>query len=127
MPDTSSIGVYTSEQGRFVSEVSVQGVNPVWIDVTSDGKYLVVADYKGPDDTTDSNGAGVELYSISSDCDLTFADMSNHTGGSESIIDRQSAAHPHSAVAGPNNLVFVADLGMDKIFTYKVMDGKLVN
>merc|ERR1712232_1095836 len=103
MPDTSSIGVYTSCAGgttcdsRFGSEVSVQGVNPVWIDVTSDGKYLVAADYKGPDDTTDDDGAGVELYSISSDCDLTFADMNHHTGGSKSIMDRQSAAHPHSA------------------------------
>jgi 6-phosphogluconolactonase len=127
-PNTNSIGIFQLESGgvnsgttaKMVSSVATKGVNPVYADVTVDGSILVVADYHGPDDATSSEGAGVESFAISADCALTFADFREHSGGSGKVPDRQGAAHPHSAVAWGHDLVFVCDLGADKIFSYRV-------
>jgi len=127
-PDTSSIGIFQLEldslnggtTAKMVSSVATKGVNPVFGDVALEGKYLVVADYHGPDDVKSSDGAGVESFAISADCGLKFVDFREHSGGSGKVPDRQAGAHPHSAVAWGPDLVFVCDLGADKIFSYRV-------
>lgn len=106
--------------------VGAKGANPVFGDVSTDGKVLVVANYHGPDDGTDSTGASVQTFTIAEDCSLAKADLKPHNGSSVNKA-RQGAAHPHSTVVGrTNNLVFVCDLGMDIIFTYSIdSEGKL--
>eukprot|EP00928_Gymnodinium_smaydae_P090545 TRINITY_DN74333_c0_g1_i1.p1 TRINITY_DN74333_c0_g1~~TRINITY_DN74333_c0_g1_i1.p1 ORF type:complete len:456 (-),score=39.26 TRINITY_DN74333_c0_g1_i1:73-1377(-) len=136
-PDSSSIDVFQWKQhyGRtelkrvHTVELDDKSANPVHADVSSAGNVLIVANYHGPDDQTNSTGASVQSFGISPSCALTVSDIKYHSGSSTSsphYKDRQSAAHPHSAVVGRNNLVFVCDLGMDTIFTYSVdADGNL--
>mmetsp|Transcript_80474 Transcript_80474/g.139670 ORF Transcript_80474/g.139670 Transcript_80474/m.139670 type:complete len:407 (-) Transcript_80474:47-1267(-) len=111
----------------FGSSASVAsgGVNPVYSSVSHDGKTLLVANYHGPDDAKTSDGASVASFAIGSKCSLTLADVKNHSGSSI-VPDRQGGAHVHSVVAARGGLAFACDLGMDKIFTYKVgPDSKL--
>lgn len=131
-PDASIIGAFQWEnsdssvpQKVQTISVGVKDANPVFGDVSSDGNTLVVANYHGPDDQVNSTGASIQTFSISIECKLTPADLKPHNGSSINK-DRQGAAHPHSAVVGRNNFVFVCDLGMDMIFTYRVSSsGKL--
>lgn len=101
------------------------GHNPVHATVSIDGRFLVVANYDGPDGATKNTGASVASLRIGDDCGLTVADFKNHTGHSVNP-DRQGAAHVHSAYALSNGLIYVCDLGLDFVFTYKLADdGKL--
>jgi 6-phosphogluconolactonase len=100
------------------------GVNPVYAQANED-RILFVANYHGPDDTKISDGASVATFKIGEDCSLTLADVKNHSGSSVDPA-RQGGAHVHSVVPGRGGLAYACDLGMDKIFTYKVSrEGKL--
>lgn len=120
-PDASSIDVFhwTGDLPEKVQTLPVgdKDANPVYGDIS--GQTLVVANYHGPDNQDNSTGASVQTFSIGGDCHLTPADLKPHAGSSKNK-DRQGAAHPHSAVVGRNNLLFVCDLGMDVIFTYNI-------
>jgi 6-phosphogluconolactonase (cycloisomerase 2 family) len=123
-PGSSSIKAFQWFADSLPTEVQTLqlddvNANPVHGDISSDGNTLIVANYHGPDDQTNSTGAGVQTFSISEDCKIKMADLKPHHGSSVDKA-RQGAAHPHSAVHGPNNTVFVCDLGMDEIFTYRV-------
>jgi 6-phosphogluconolactonase len=128
--DASSIESYQWTPTGMPTKVQTlpvgdKNANPVYADISTDGGTLVVANYHGPDDGTNSTGASVQTFSISTDCHLTAVDLKPHSGSSINKA-RQSAAHPHSAVVGRDNLLFVCDLGMDVIFTYNVTSsGKL--
>jgi len=101
------------------------GLNPVESSATEDGRFLLGANYRGPDDTTSSDGASVASFSIGDDCQLTFVDSKLHAGSSVNPA-RQGAAHVHSVLPARKGLVYACDLGMDLVFTYRVgHDGKL--
>lgn len=122
--------IFTHGRGRTHYTPS-GGVNPVYASVTADGKYLLVANYHGPDDANTSTGASVASFSINrADCSLELRDVKNHSGHSVNP-KRQGGAHPHSIVAGLggtqwSTLAFACDLGMDQITIYNVSkDGYL--
>jgi 6-phosphogluconolactonase len=131
-PDNSTVAAFKRNgdsvpvhQQTIPTGKGVEGSNPVYADVSKDGKSLIVANYHGPDDGNNSKGAGVQTFTIGDDCHLKEADLVPHSGNSTNK-KRQGAAHPHSAVVARNGMVFVCDLGMDQIFTYKIdASGKL--
>lgn len=112
------------EAPAFVSQVNASGINPVHLSLIN-GNILLAANYKGPDDGTDSTGAGVASFTVGEDCSLTFADSVPHQGQS---VDpsRQGSAHVHSFTALGASMAVACDLGQDLIFTYSVdATGKL--
>merc|ERR1719230_1291737 len=77
------------------------GAAPVHMTVTSDGKFLLAANYHGPDDATTSDGAGVSSIAILSDgvgCGLELKDFVPHAGSGPDK-SRQGGAHVHSVYA----------------------------
>uniref|UniRef100_A0A7S4SJ17 6-phosphogluconolactonase n=1 Tax=Alexandrium monilatum TaxID=311494 RepID=A0A7S4SJ17_9DINO len=102
------------------------GTTPVHLTATNDGKFLLVADYNGPDDANSSRGAGAASLAISAPCRLEQRDFVPHDGSGPDR-SRQGAAHVHSIYASRDGqLAYSCDLGQDLIFTYSVgADGKL--
>lgn len=110
------------------SAKTAPGVAPVHMTVTADNKFLLAANYHGPDDATTSEGAGVSTFAITSDgvgCGLEMRDFVPHAGSGPDK-SRQGGAHVHSAYAHRDGYAYVCDLGQDLIFTYSISeDGKL--
>jgi len=100
-----------------INTQSSKGTASCYLDVSPDGKTVVVANY--------SSGS-VASYAIGKDGALGKpASFVQHTGSS---VDesRQKAPHAHCIVYSPNGKhVFAADLGTDKIVSYTVSDSKL--
>lgn len=92
---------------------------PCHCSVDADGRYVFVAHY---------TGAAVSSLPIQSDGRLSEpVSVIQHSGSSVNQA-RQSQAHPHSIMPGPNNrFVYVADLGTDEIIVYELNpdDGNL--
>lgn len=129
-PNKDAVVSYKWADGRLSPAPSPNvtgsgGRTPVFATPTPDGRFLLVANYNGPDDAKVSNGATAASFRIEADCHLTLVDSKPHTGSSADP-QRQGAAHVHSVVPVRDGLAFACDLGMDLIFTYEVQaDGKL--
>jgi len=112
-------------------EAATGGKAPVHMTVTPDGKFLLAANYHGPDNATTSDGAGVSSFAITSNdgmglgCGLELKDFVPHNGSGPDK-SRQGGAHVHSVYASKDGHAFVCDLGQDLIFTYDLgTDGEL--
>lgn len=97
--------------------------------VTADGKFLLVANYHGPNNATASDGAGVSSLAITQSgggCGLELRDFVPHAGSGPDK-SRQGGAHVHSVYGSRDGkFAYACDLGQDLIFTYSVAeDGKL--
>ena len=90
--------------------VTSHGSGPAYLSVDRSGAYLLSANY----------GAGnVAAYQIKSNGTFGASTANIQHAGSSVNPSRQSAAHPHSIVASPDNrYVFVPDLGLDQIKVY---------
>jgi 6-phosphogluconolactonase len=95
-----------------LNTVSSRGDGPCHLAVDPTGKWLIVANYGG--------GSTAE-YPIHADGSLGEASaFVQHTGSSVDSA-RQKGPHAHSTVFSPDGkLVFVNDLGLDKILAYQV-------
>ena len=96
----------------FLNSMPVQGGSPAHISLDKTGKILFGANY----------GSGsVVSFAIKDDGTIgaqTFMDQ--HTGTSVDPA-RQKGPHAHSVVVSPDNrYVFAPDLGLDKIYIYKI-------
>lgn len=85
---------------------------PCHLAVDHTGHTLVVVNYQT---------GNVASFPIRADGSLgAVASLIQHTGSSVNP-ERQSTAHAHSATISPDNkYVFVCDLGLDKVFAYKL-------
>jgi 6-phosphogluconolactonase len=90
------------------SETSSKG--PCYVTISNDEKFIVTANY---------GGGSVSVLPINTDKSLgQLAQLIQHTGSSVNP-SRQSAPHVHSAMFSEDgNKVYVADLGVDKLFMY---------
>jgi 6-phosphogluconolactonase len=80
--------------------------------VDNTGKMLVVANY---------GGGSVAAFPIGPDGKLGDASYFDQHTGKGANPARQDGPHAHCAVISPNNrFAFVADLGLDKIFSYRI-------
>jgi len=97
---------------KALNTVSTRGDGPCHLAIDPTGKWLIVANY---------GGGSVAEYPVHADGTLGEASsFVQHTGSSVDQA-RQKGPHAHSAVLSPDGkLVFVNDLGLDKILSYKV-------
>ena len=96
---------------KKISEQPTGGDNPCYVSLDKTGQVLLVANYRG---------GNIASYGISETGMIGKGNFIKHEGSSVHP-KRQTSPHPHSIYIGPNNkFVFVPDLGMDQIVTYKL-------
>ncbi|RKP45418.1 lactonase family protein [Cohnella endophytica] len=102
-PDTRKLG-----PGTYAP---THGIHPCHLSLTPTEDWVAVTNY---------GGASVTMYPVNPDTKpgppmIRF----RHTGTGPNA-DRQEAPHPHSAFfSGDGRLLYVCDLGMDKVLTYE--------
>jgi 6-phosphogluconolactonase len=103
----------------LLSQRASRGAHPCHLALDGEGKHLLVANY---------NGGSVAVFPIGPDGKLGEAtDVRQHTGKSVHP-QRQQGPHPQGVTFSPDNqFVFVCDLGLDKVLTYRLdsRSGKL--
>ncbi len=94
-------------------------VGACYISLAENGRYLMIAYY----------GSGsVATYSIKNDGRIGSLISQVKHEGSGVNRERQEAAHAHMVVAVPSSaLIAVTDLGMDKIFCYRISDSGVID
>jgi 6-phosphogluconolactonase len=109
---TGAVTAYAIEPGgklRLINQLSSHGADPCHLSLTASGKQLLVANYSGGTVASYLVGPGGELKEGSS---LLNA-------GAHGPHANQDAAHAHFVLEGPKaGLVYVADLGLDKVLLY---------
>jgi 6-phosphogluconolactonase len=100
----------------LLNRVSSRGGSPCHISVDRSGKWVFVANY---------GGGSVAAFPVQDDGKLGEASaFFQHTGSSVNKA-RQSGPHGHAVVVTPDNrFVLAADLGLDKVFAYRI-DSKM--
>lgn len=96
----------------LLNQQSSGGMGPCHVNVDRSGRYVFVANY----------GSGsAAMLPIQADGSLGKAsDFHQHTGSSV-VPGRQEGPHAHSATLAPDNrLVFIADLGLDRMMAYRL-------
>lgn len=105
----------------YINEQSSEGVDPCYVDVTRDGKYVAAANY----------GSGtIALYKTGGDGSLGKPAQVIKHEGSGPVRGRQAGPHAHSIRFSPfSEQVFAADLGIDKLMIYGLNrdESKLAN
>ncbi len=97
---------------HLLDRQSTGGGAPCYVQLTPDGRYLLVANY---------TGANVCVFPVNEDG--TLAPMSGHAQheGSGPNTERQDHAHTHSIVPSlDGSMVYVSDLGTDRITAYQL-------
>jgi len=108
-------------EGRGMNRVGEQqtlGNEACHMSLSTDGRFLLVANYNGanPDGYPD---AALTVFPIGSDGALEAPVASVRHGGRGPNADRQTSAHAHCVVQCPNNdIVYVSDLGIDRLVAY---------
>jgi 6-phosphogluconolactonase len=94
---------------RQINQLSSRGADPCHISVTRGGTTVLVANY---------SGGNVSSYRVGADGSLSHASTLQDPGERGPHMN-QDAAHAHYIQEGPTaGLVYVADLGLDKVFLY---------
>lgn len=94
----------------FLNKQSSHGADPCYVDVSPDGKKVVVANY---------GGGSVAMFNVNQDGSLQPAScVIRHTGSGPDPV-RQKKPYAHSIRFIPqNNLIYATDLGTDRLFIY---------
>jgi 6-phosphogluconolactonase len=94
-----------------LNAVSSQGSGPCHLAIDATGKWLTVANY---------NNGTMAVLGINPDGTLAEAKHVERHEGSSVNPQRQKGPHAHCVLFSPDNrFLFLADLGLDKIFVYK--------
>jgi 6-phosphogluconolactonase len=93
----------------LLNQVSSKGADPCHISVTRAGTVVMVANY---------SGGSVTTFAVGADGKLAEGNNVMHVGMGPHM--NQTSPHAHFIVEGKNGLIYVADLGADKIFVYKL-------
>jgi 6-phosphogluconolactonase len=124
----SAIAAYAVEPAglRLLNRQPTLGNEACHASLSSDGKFLLVANYNGanPEGWPD---AALSVFPIAGDGSLGAAVASvTHTGSGPNAA-RQTTAHAHCVVSAPSgDIVYVADLGIDRLVAYRLgADGGL--
>ena len=95
---------------RPINRQAALGFAPCYVEVDPSRRFVLTVNYAG----------GVTFFPISSDGALLPASDVQRPQGS-GPTDRQTASHPHSVKLSPDGrFAYVADLGADKIWIFKV-------
>jgi len=112
--DGGSVSAFAVEPDgglQYLNTKPTGGRDPCHLCLDKNGRHLLIANY--------SSGS-VCVYKTLPDGSLgARAELVRHTG-SGPVTERQEGPHAHSVIFDPNfNFLLVADLGSDKIMTYK--------
>jgi 6-phosphogluconolactonase len=95
-----------------INTVSSRGPGPCHVNVDRSGKCVLVANYSG------GSFAAMPIRADGGLSEATFFDQHTGTGANPK---RQEKAHAHSVNLSPDNrFAIVADLGVDKLYVYKL-------
>ncbi len=102
---------------ELLNQQTTGGAHPCHVSVTPCGKFVMVANY---------SGGSVACYPVQEDGSLgAMSGFVQHEGSS--VSPRQKGPHAHSINPDPaGRFFYAADLGIDKIFIYRLDGGKLV-
>jgi 6-phosphogluconolactonase len=112
----SSISAYAIDRDTgkltLLNQKPSGGGDPSYVSLDATGHYAMVANYEG---------GSIAVYSLLPDGSLgERTAYVQHTGTSVNP-DRQTHARPHSICVDPSNqFVLVPDLGLDKLFVYRL-------
>lgn len=100
-----------SGQFDFLDQTETGDAGPCHIEIGPRGEYAVVAHYVG---------GSVALLSLETDGTVNGPlDLRRHQGSGPND-DRQESPHPHSARFISDSIVYVPDLGTDRVIVYKL-------
>lgn len=106
---------------KKLNEVLSKGDDPCYIHLDKTGRWLFVANY---------TSGSLSVFPVEKDGHVGKASQVIEHHGHSIHLPQQGEAHVHCTLPSPDNkYILVADLGMDKIFTYKFNDktGKLTS
>ena len=99
-------------QLKLLNSVPSRGSGPCHVAVDPSGKWVFAANY---------NSGSVAVFPVRADGSLGEATGFVQHAGSSVNAQRQSGPHAHSANLSPDGRwLFVADLGLDRILTYRL-------
>ena len=121
---TGAVSAFAIDTGtgklKLINQVSSKGTGPCHLCLDKTGRNVLVANY---------NSGSVAVIPVGPDGHLSEAsDFIQHTGKSVNR-QRQEGPHAHCVAMDPaNKFVFVCDLGLDKVLTYRfdAEHGKLI-
>jgi 6-phosphogluconolactonase len=116
-PGTVTAFGYQKETGALtlLNTVETKGAHPCYVSIDKKAKHLVVGNY---------SGGNLSVFDIKDDGSLSEAKQTIQHHGNGMNRQRQEKAHVHATVYSPDyRMLFVPDLGMDKLMMYKV-DGR---
>jgi 6-phosphogluconolactonase len=93
-----------------INEAYTNGINPCHLSINDRNDFLVAVNYSSGDFSS---------YKVSLEGKLTFIEQITHSGSSINP-NRQREPHAHSINFLDNYSFYVCDLGVDKIFYYKI-------
>ena len=97
---------------KLLNQVSSKGSGPCHVAVDKTGKWLFVANY---------NSGTSAAFPIKADGSLAEASATFQDAGKSVDAQRQAGPHAHGAFISPDNkFVFIADLGLDEILSYRI-------
>jgi 6-phosphogluconolactonase len=107
----SAFAIEAGGKLRPINKVSSHGADPCHISLTATGQHVLVANYSGGNVSSYKVGPGGELQEGS-----TLPNQGTHGPHLN-----QDAAHAHFIAEGPTpGIVYVADLGLDKVLIYRL-------
>ncbi|NBA94302.1 lactonase family protein [Pseudomonas sp. R5(2019)] len=105
-----------SHQISPVNQVASLGDEPTHSSLSSDGRYLFVANYA----VQPTPGGSVSVIPVGEGGQLSAVVQQESHEASHVNPERQASSHVHSVVSSPDGRsVFVSDLGADKVFVYR--------
>ena len=120
-PSGNYVSAYKIEKNgiiKFLNRQSSHGADPCHVDVSPDGKFVVVANY---------GGGTTAMYPVSMDGSLLPASSVITNEGSSIDKSRQTKPYAHSIKFSPfSNQVFSADLGTDQLNIFSLEGEKLI-
>ena len=101
---------------KLLNRVSSRGAGPCHVAVDKTGKWLFAANY---------DSGSVAAFPIHEDGSLGEASAFFQQTGTSVNKERQSGPHAHVVALSPDNrFALVADLGLDRVFSYRVDSAK---
>jgi 6-phosphogluconolactonase len=108
----SAFAILPGGKLKALNQVSSKGSGPCYLSVDHTGRFLFVANY---------NNGSVAAFPINADGSLGEASANFQHAGKSVNPDRQSGPHAHVAAVSPDNrFVWVCDLGLDEVFSYRI-------
>jgi len=118
--DNGMVSAFAIDAGtgklKALNQVSSKGSGPCHLSVDHTGRWLFAANY---------NNGSVAAFPIHADGSLGEASATFQHAGKSVNPQRQSGPHAHVATVSPDNrFVWVCDLGLDQVFSYRIDPAK---